>query len=393
MYENGIFPAASSSRYYKIAADPNSYQPSQNQPPPEASRMIDRSIHAELAKPVLNAVVALASEAAAADHGVLVFCSSRAGCESDAVIIAQTMTDFSDVNSAILERRRDLLEDLRNTTTGLDPTLEQTLPFGVGFHHAGLTTEERELIADAYDNGTIKVLVATCTLAAGINLPARRVILHGARMGRELVGPSMLRQMRGRAGRKGKDEIGETYLCCQKTDIEAVAELMEADLPQVTSCLSSDSKGTERALLEVIATKLATSPASIDDYMRKTLLFQTLDETALLNMVKETLQGLVAMGLVDQKEGIFQATMLGQAIVASSLSPPDGVFIHRELSKAVQAFVLDGEMHILYAFTPIQPVIAEVNWQIFRNELEKLDESGLRVLDFVGIKPTVINNL
>lgn len=57
---------------------------------------------------------------------------------------------------------------------------------------AGLTTEERGLIATAYDLGVVKVIVATCSLAAGINLPARRVILHGARMGADLVGPSML---------------------------------------------------------------------------------------------------------------------------------------------------------------------------------------------------------
>jgi hypothetical protein len=57
---------------------------------------------------------------------------------------------------------------------------------------AGLTTEERDIVADAFDKGTIKVVVATCSLAAGINLPARRVILHGARMGRNLVGPAML---------------------------------------------------------------------------------------------------------------------------------------------------------------------------------------------------------
>jgi DNA polymerase theta len=57
---------------------------------------------------------------------------------------------------------------------------------------AGMTTEERELIAQAYDQGVLKVIVATCSLAAGVNLPARRVIINGARMGRELVGPAML---------------------------------------------------------------------------------------------------------------------------------------------------------------------------------------------------------
>jgi replicative superfamily II helicase len=60
------------------------------------------------------------------------------------------------------------------------------------YSDAGMTTEERELIAQAYDQGVIKVLVATCSLAAGVNLPARRVIINGARMGRELVGPAML---------------------------------------------------------------------------------------------------------------------------------------------------------------------------------------------------------
>lgn len=57
---------------------------------------------------------------------------------------------------------------------------------------AGLTSEERTIVAEAYDQGILKVIVATCSLAAGINLPARRVILHGARMGRDLVGPAML---------------------------------------------------------------------------------------------------------------------------------------------------------------------------------------------------------
>lgn len=55
-----------------------------------------------------------------------------------------------------------------------------------------MTIEERELVAEAYDKGVISVVVATCSLAAGLNLPARRVILQGARMGRDLIGPAML---------------------------------------------------------------------------------------------------------------------------------------------------------------------------------------------------------
>jgi len=52
--------------------------------------------------------------------------------------------------------------------------------------------------------------------------------------------------MRGRAGRKGKDEIGETYLCCQKSDLETVAELMETEIPDVKSSLLPGKRGIKR---------------------------------------------------------------------------------------------------------------------------------------------------
>jgi hypothetical protein len=51
--------------------------------------------------------------------------------------------------------------------------------------------------------------------------------------------------MRGRAFRKGKDEIGKTYLCCQQTDLEAVVEIMQAKLPSVISSLASKKRGVE----------------------------------------------------------------------------------------------------------------------------------------------------
>ncbi|KAL6869616.1 hypothetical protein ACO1O0_000942 [Amphichorda felina] len=89
----------------------------------------------------------------------------------------------------------------------------------------------------------------------------------------------------------------------------------------------------------------------------------------------------------------YVATQLGKAIVASAIDPDDGVFIHKELSRALRAFVMDGDMHILYTFTPVQDFGVPVNWQVFRNEMGRLDESGMRVLAFLGIKPTMILRL
>lgn len=65
-------------------------------------------------------------------------------------------------------------------------------------------------------------------------------------MGREYIGPAMLRQMRGRAGRQGKTPVGETYLCCRQPDLEHVLELMHADIPKVSSCLNIENRRIQR---------------------------------------------------------------------------------------------------------------------------------------------------
>lgn len=390
--EGRIYAAGTTTQLIKAATQANEAQTSQTQS--SALGVIASSSAKELQDPVLNSVVALANETARAGYGVLVFASSRAGCESDALLISRVLPALNEMDTDIQEKRADLLGDLRSLPGGLDPTLQQTISHGVAFHHAGLTTEERDLIANAYDCGTIKVCVATCSLAAGINLPARRVILHNARMGRDLVGPAMLRQMRGRAGRKGKDEVGETYLCCRQKDLEDVVELLQAELPRVASSLTTDKHRIQRALLEAIAVRLATSRDALDDYVRKTLLYHSTDRPKIHDSIAACLLDLESRGFIAIDSFFnFEATQLGRAIITSSLDPEDGVFIHKELKKALQAFVMDGEMHILYTFTPVQDMSITINWKVFANEMEGLDDSALRVLGFLGLKPTEINRM
>lgn len=110
-------------------------------------------------------------------------------------------------------------------------------------------------------------------------------------------------------------------------------------------------------------------------------------------MANTTLQELKELGLIKKDGAILEATLLGQAIVASSLTPEDGIFVHNELRKALQAFVLDGEMHVLYAFTPVQAAEGTINWQILRRETERFDESNMRALNFVGLNPSLINRM
>ncbi|KAF4994203.1 hypothetical protein FGRMN_5977 [Fusarium graminum] len=311
VYDGNIYPAGSTSSLIKTAAQLNSrYTQTQTQTKP--IRRIEPSIHKELRDPVLNAVVTLAHETAVAGFGALVFAGSRGMCESDARWISRAMPEPRELKVDIVDRRMDLLGELRSLNTGVDPILEETVLYGVAFH------QERDLIAAAYDAGTLLVCVATCSLAAGINF----------------------------------------------------------------------------ALLEVISIRLATSHESILDYFSKSLLSHTHDAKFVDGCITASLEEIESMGFVT-RDSLFayEATQLGRAIVASAIDPDDGVFVHNELSRALQAFVMDGEMHVLYTFTPVQESGVMVNWQVFRNEMESLDESGMRVLRLLGIKPTTILKL
>lgn len=111
--------------------------------------------------------------------------------------------------------------------------------------------------------------------------------------------------------------------------------------------------------------------------------------------MKLTIEDLLASNLIIMdRTGSYEASLLSQAIVASSLTPDDGIFVHDEIQRALRAFVMDGEMHIFYMFTPVQSTgLADIKWPIFRTEMEGLDESGLRVLKYVGISPKFVNEM
>lgn len=131
------------------------------------------------------------------------------------------------------------------------------------------------------------------------------------------------------------------------------------------------------------------------------MLAYSADPSAIQEHVEASLADLQNMGYITVDSGdssqvdndnnpTFQATQLGRAVVASSLDPEDGIFIHNELQKALQAFVMDGEMHVLYSFTPLDNGSAVVNWKVFWHELQQLDESGFRVVKLLGLSMATV---
>lgn len=109
--------------------------------------------------------------------------------------------------------------------------------------------------------------------------------------------------------------------------------------------------------------------------------------SALAELVNEEL-------LILKDDESYEATRLGQAVVASSFAPEDGLFVYDELKRALKAFVMDGDMHIFYMFTPLQVAAAtQIDWQTFRDQIDNLDESGIRALQFVGVQPGFVNTM
>jgi len=107
--------------------------------------------------------------------------------------------------------------------TRISEQLAEVVSNGAAFHHAGLGGGHRKLIEDAFREGKIKVLTATPTLAFGVNLPARVVIVNEYRRyepgyGYYPIAVLEYKQMAGRAGRPRYDKVGDALLIAKSED-------------------------------------------------------------------------------------------------------------------------------------------------------------------------------
>lgn len=147
---------------------------------------------------------------------------------------------------------------------------------GVAFHHAGLTSKQRELIEDNFREGSVRIICATPTLAIGIDLPAFRSVVrdlkrYGGRWGMQDIPVLEYHQMAGRAGRPSFDKWGEAITIAKsesdKDDI--FHQYINAESENIYSKLAVEPV-LRTYLLSLIASGFVRKREEIVDFFGKT---------------------------------------------------------------------------------------------------------------------------
>ncbi|XP_008563156.1 PREDICTED: DNA polymerase theta [Galeopterus variegatus] len=365
-------------------------------------------------------IVSLCYETILDNHSVLLFCPSKKWCEKLADIIAREFYNVYHQAEGLVKpfkflpvmlEQKGLLEvmdQLKYLPSGLDSVLQKTVPWGVAFHHAGLTFEERDIIEGAFRQGLIRVLAATSTLSSGVNLPARRVIIRTPIFSGRPLDILTYKQMVGRAGRKGVDTVGESILVCKNSEKSKGIALLQGSLKPVCSCLQRQ-EGEEvtasmvRAILEIIVGGVASTSQDMQTYASCTFLaasmkegnqgIQTNQDSFQLGAIEACVMWLLENEFIqiteasDGTEGkVYHPTHLGSATLSSSLSPTDTLDIFADLQRAMKGFVLENDLHIVYLVTPMFEDWTVIDWYRFFCIWEKLPTSMKRVAELVGVE-------
>ena len=265
----------------------------------------------------------------------LVFVNSRRNAES----AARTLADVtgSRLTSGERDRLRELAEavrDVSDTDTATD--LAEAVERGAAFHHAGLAADHRSLIEDAFRDRLIKVVAATPTLAAGVNTPARRVIVRDWRRydgefgGMKPLDTLEVHQMCGRAGRPGLDPYGEAVLLAD--DADTMDELFDryvwADPEPVRSKLAAEP-ALRTHVLATVASGFAATRGELLTFLDNTLYAAQTDDEGRLTAVTDTvLEYLAVNGFVERERSAgadgaerLTATGIGHAVSRLYLDP------------------------------------------------------------------------
>ncbi|CAG9859361.1 unnamed protein product [Phyllotreta striolata] len=329
----------------------------------------------------------------------LVFCPSKKNCENVASLLSKLSKP--DLKNHRRTEKQQILNNLKAEGGKLCNILQTSIKYGIAYHHSGLTTEERRIIEDGFRSNDICVICCTSTLAAGVNLPAKRVILRAPYVGRDFISLSRYKQMAGRAGRTGLGEYGESILIAQPQDMPKVVELIMSPMNKAHSGMHKfDGIGLRHFLLSCISLGIANSRSELRRVASRTLLAVQKEELNVdikritdgiikslfklgalresCGKVKEeeignnvsvamdtSLQGASVVEnspadktkkkkktLVLKDDTKLVVSKLGCAAIKGGLELSKAHILYEDLSKAQSSLVLKGYLHLLYLITP-----------------------------------------
>ncbi len=196
---------------------------------------------------------------------------------------ASLATKAADVISKYLKKsEQDELEKIskkilgKNEHTQLVKTLAELVKKGVAFHHAGLNQNCRETIETEFRKGTIKLLSSTPTLASGVNLPARRVVIASIVRYNSRVGANRpisileYKQLCGRAGRPQYDDYGEAIIVGNANSSELIDHYINGEPEPIESKIAED-KSLRIHVLSTIVINPGIKKDEIIDFFSQTL--------------------------------------------------------------------------------------------------------------------------
>tara|TARA_B100000686_G_scaffold284477_1_gene308059 strand:+ start:6933 stop:9083 length:2151 start_codon:yes stop_codon:yes gene_type:complete len=302
----------------------------------------------------------------------LVFVATRKAAEAQ----ARRLSSIIGKRLSLEEQERlklwsEKMKQGADEVTSVDSSLSKIIEKGVAYHHAGLTNRHRQIIEGAFRDKSLKALCATPTLAAGVNLPAKRVIIRdlsrweSAFQSNQPLPVLEVQQMLGRAGRPGFDVDGEGVLVAKNEDhIEYYTEnYFEGETEPVNSRLGSEP-ALRTHLLSLITSGTINTKEGLHEFLGKTLfgaqgeLWRTQHR---LNKVLDFLDKENLIEIEGRQDGDFvpansqmleklKPTAFGRKVSQLYIDPLSGVIIRNALQSEVKANPL-GILHTI-ARTP-----------------------------------------
>ncbi|GBE54942.1 ski2-like helicase [archaeon BMS3Bbin15] len=249
--------------------------------------------------------LALALDTVNREGQSLIFINTRRGTESFAVKAAKKLKGSGIIEEKLLKEISQEILHVLPEPTKICRKLAKTVEGGSAFHHAGLETEQKKIVERAYKKNLIKILSATPTLAAGVNLPARRVVVREYRRYDSNYGyvelPVMeIKQMLGRAGRPKYDSFGEAILIARSDEEKdfLLDNYILAEPENIYSKLAIESS-LRTHTLATFAMGYASNTEELLDFFSKTFFGYQQESYALEALLDKIVEFLTEKGFLE----------------------------------------------------------------------------------------------